>query len=248
MLKKDRWDFILEEIARQGSVTNNYLIEALSISESTVRRDLNDLDRLGQLRKVFGGAVGLEEESLILDEEGLESKEKINIDEKKAIAKLAASLIEDRDFVYLDSGSTSEKICDYLEGTRAKFVTNSINVARKMSEKNLDCQLLGGQLKATTYALVGEEALANLSKYNFTKAFIGANGISLKNGVTTPDIREARIKQRAILNSRRAYIVADGSKFNKIYNVRFANLEEVIIITDRKSAENNHEEGEILYA
>ena len=120
---------------------------------------------------------------------------------------------------------------DYIEVKNAVFVTNAITHARLLSEKGYTVYILGGEFKAVTEAIVGEEAVASLDKYNFTKGFWGTNAVSLTKGFSTPEPKEALVKKRSMENCRKCYILADASKFNKISNVTFAGFESADILT-----------------
>ena len=93
--------------------------------------------------------------------------------------------------------------------------------------------ILGGEFKLETEAIVGEETLIALDKYNFTKGFFGANGVSIQNGITTPDYREAVLKKKALSRCKEKYILCDSSKFSKISSVSFADIKKACIITDK---------------
>ena len=100
----------------------------------------------------------------------------------------------DDDLVFLDAGTTTLHMVEYLGASRATFVTNGVACARRLVEKGLRAYVLGGLLKPRTEAVVGGVALEMMANYNFTKAFLGANGISIERGYTTPDTEEACIK------------------------------------------------------
>ena len=91
--------------------------------------------------------------------------------------------------------------------------------------------LLGGEFKAVTEAIVGEEAVAALEKYNFTKGFWGANGVSLQKGYSTPELKEAMVKKKSMENCKERFVLADESKFNQISSVTFAPFEGATVIT-----------------
>ncbi len=91
---------------------------------------------------------------------------------------------------------------------------------------------LGGEFKSTTEAIVGDEAVVTLDKYNFTKGFWGTNGITVKNGFTTPEIKEAMVKKKSMENSKEKYILADDSKFSQVSSIKFADFEDAVINTD----------------
>lgn len=232
MLSEERQKIILEMLESKGSVEGTELMAALDASESTIRRDLNAMDEAGLLTKVHGGAIAKVKQNYITLDRDLEQKRVLHTEEKKKIAAFAASLITDDDFVYMDAGTTTELMIDFIQAKNATFVTNAINNARLLSQKGFKTFLLGGEFKSVTEAIVGEEAIANIEKYNFTKGFFGVNGITKKNGYTTPEIKEAMIKKKAMLSSKDAYILADSSKFGEISPVCFNTIRAAEIITE----------------
>ena len=135
-------------------------------------------------------------------EEEVITKSKKHQEEKRKIAKYAASLINKEDIVYLDAGTTTEMMLDYLREYDVIYVTNGITHARK------------------------------LMNAGFTKGFFGTNGIDLKRGFTTPDQKEAAVKKKAMEQCQKTYILSDASKFNVISTIKFADLKKAEIITD----------------
>ena len=128
---------------------------------------------------------------------------------------------------------TSEKMIDYLNVKDVTFVTNGFIHAKKLARKGYKVFITGGEIKASTEAIVGAECVLTLKNYNFTKCFMGTNGISLTAGFTTPDVNEARVKSAAIESSREVYVLADHSKFDEVSSATFAGLGKAVIITDR---------------
>ncbi|MBQ8515330.1 MAG: DeoR/GlpR transcriptional regulator [Ruminococcus sp.] len=246
MLTEDRYAGILEFVNRQGSASLSELCTLLNASESTVRRDLNHLDEKGVLRKVRGGAVAVTETRSKMKADQTEEEEKTYIEEKahieetniaaeEVIAKYAASLIEDNDCVFLDTGSTTEKMIAYLSDKKAVFVTNTFIQARKLAQKGLRVFIPAGEVIAETEVIVGASCVLMLEEYNFTKCFLDVNGISLTAGFTVSDKSEADIKRAAAANSRTVYFLADHSKFDHTAAVTFAPLTAGTIITDTVS-------------
>ena len=232
MLTEQRHSIILETLNRQQSVKLSELSELLNTSESTIRRDLNFLAEKGLLTKVHGGAIALDGQFTGVEHD-VEVKSKLFIAEKQAIAKYAASFIEDGDFIFIDAGTTTEKLIDYLPEKNVSFVTNGFIHAKKLAQRGFTVFVPGGEIKLSTEAIVGTECVLSLQSYNFTKCFIGVNGISLSAGLTTPDKNEACVKTTAINRSREAFILSDHSKFEKITSVTFAPLSGCEIITDK---------------
>ena len=172
MLAEERFSRILSIIEAEGSATIQELMTALDASESTVRRDLITMDENGLLTKVHGGAIA-RRPSVSTHDEDVRNRKTMNAEQKNAIAKYAASLIRPDDFVYLDAGTSTEAMIPFIKETQAVFVTNAISHAKLLAEKGCRVYLLGGEFKSQTEAIVGEEAMEMLSKYNFTKGFWG---------------------------------------------------------------------------
>ena len=147
------------------------------------------------------------------------------------------SLIEKDDFVYIDAGTTTELLVDYIDQP-AEFVTNGIGHARKLAMKGFRVHILGGEYKLSTEAMIGIEAVQALAAYHFTKAFLGTNGISIGGGYSTPDTQEACVKGEAVKKAYESYILADHTKFNMDSRITFARLEDAKIITDQKPEQN----------
>ncbi|MDF2609554.1 MAG: fruR1 [Lachnospiraceae bacterium] len=230
MLLEERFNEILCILEQKRTVTVQELTEMLNASESTIRRDLTVLHRKGLLVKVHGGATvtGI---NYSTKDDDVATRQDLNRDEKIHIARYAAELVQANDFVYIDAGTTTELLIDFLKEKKAIFVTNGINHAKKLVQKGFTCYLLGGELKLSTEAVIGSEAIFNLQKYNFTKGFWGTNGVSLQRGFSTPDINEAMTKKESMKQTKERYILCDSSKFNQISPVSFALFTEATIIT-----------------
>lgn len=230
MLAEERFAIILDIIEKQGSATVSELMKALDASESTIRRDLSLLNKNGSVIKVHGGAVS-KKQNITTRDENVSFRQTKNAEEKLTIAKYAAGLIEPKDFVYLDAGTTTEMIIEFLNTTEATFVTNAISHAKKIAAKGCRVYILGGEFKSTTEAIVGEEAVETLEKYNFTKGFWGTNGVTPENGFTTPEIKEAMVKKKSMEHCKECYVLADASKFEEISSIKFAEFDAATIIT-----------------
>ena len=143
MLTEKRYEVILNLLNEKNSVTVTEIKELLGISESTIRRDLAALDKAGKLIKVFGGAVAADG-GFTTAEPSVAQKAEINKDEKTAIARYAASLIERDDFVYLDAGTTTGQMIDFIKEKSATFVTNAVSHAQQLAAQGYRVYLIGG--------------------------------------------------------------------------------------------------------
>ena len=232
MLSEERYQIILQLLQEKKAVSVTELTEMLGISESTIRRDLNTLAGMGKINKVHGGAIAVEEERNT-EEENVTERLNKHREEKLLIAKYAVSLINNDDFVYLDAGTTTRQMIDVMPDTKAVFVTNGIDHAKRLTQRGCKVYLLGGELKLSTEAMVGVTAQDALRQYNFTKSFLGTNGIHEQYGFTTPDVREAMIKKEVMNRSFMRVVLADSSKFGQISSVSFGNHSQACIVTEQ---------------
>lgn len=234
MLAEKRFAKILDLLTEKRSATVQELCEALNASESTVRRDLTELDRLGKLNKVHGGAT-LPDSQFLADELTMDAKQALAIAEKRDIARAAAMLIRPQDFIYIDAGTTTLALVQALSGSalEAHYVTNGIAHARLLVQKGCKVFVPGGMLRPNTEAIVGAAAVASLQAYNFTKAFLGANGVDLQAGFTTPDPEEAAVKATAVRHARESWFLVDSTKFARVYPAVITELQGGAILTDR---------------
>ncbi len=235
MLNEERKMCILKEVNEKKGVSVQDMAKLFGISESTIRRDITELSREGKLIKVYGGAVALDSAGRYA-ETVEEPVEITNKEEKIRIARFAAGLVMPGDYVYLDSGTTTELMIDFLTERNAIYVTNSISHAKKMVRLRLKTFLIGGELKENTNVIVGADAILQVQKYNFNKGFFGTNGINAKLGYTTPDVREALIKRVAIesTQSGNRYVLADHDKFGLSSAVTFSEFGGTLVITDKR--------------
>ena len=231
MLAEERFREIQKYVESHGTVTVQELTDLLNTSESTVRRDLTELHKRGTLIKVHGGATTVGTSVRTRDEE-LSVRRDRNTEEKHKIAAYAAELIEADDFVYLDAGTTTGLMLEYLEGVKAAFVTNAVSHAQTLAKMGIRVYLIGGELKSSTEAVVGSQAMQMIQMYHFTKGFFGTNGITRREGFTTPDTSEAIVKSTAMKQCKDVYILTDKSKFGEVSSVTFGGFTDAKILTE----------------
>lgn len=246
MLASQRHDAILQLVNAKRSITVSELCEHLNSSESTIRRDLNLLHNDKKLYKVFGGAKSLYSDFFITHESDISERSSLNIEDKRIIACHAASLIESSSYVYIDSGTTTGLLPEFITATDCTFVTNGIEIAKTLSAKNFKTVLLGGNIRLKTDSVVGIEAVEALQKFHFIIGFFGTNGITKKEGFTTADSSEAFLKQMAMSHCKTPYILSDHSKFGNIYSVSFGKIDDACIITRNADVEILKQDTEII--
>lgn len=163
----------------------------------------------------------------------MNEKASLHVDEKNSIAEYAASLIKDNTLVYIDAGTTTSCLCDYIKSSGNIFVTNSMTIAQKLTKRKYKVYVTGGEIKLSTDAFVGSFPVETIKRFTFDIGFFGANAISLSQGYTTPDYEEAMIKKTALNRSVKAYVIADNSKLGFEQGVKFASFNEATLITDK---------------
>ncbi|QQT06882.1 DeoR/GlpR transcriptional regulator [Streptococcus lutetiensis] len=221
----------MEKLSHDKFVRLDDLVSLLDTSESTVRRDLDELESERKLHRVHGGA----ELPHSLQEEFTNQQKSIkNIQEKMLVAKKAASLISNDDVVFVDAGTTNELLLGYLSQDNLTVVTNSIHHAAKLVDKNIQTIIIGGHVKKSTDASIGTVAYEQIKQLNFDKAFLGINGID-EEFLTTPDMEEAVIKKTVIENARKLYVVTDSSKIGRVSFAKVDKIENATIITNQSS-------------
>lgn len=230
MLIEERLNEIMNLLEEKHTVTVQELTKLLDSSESTIRRDLTLLDRQGKIKKIHGGATVLNGLFNTKDED-IALRKNLNKPEKIEIARYAAALIQPNDFVYIDAGTTTELLIDYIAEKQAIYVTNAISHAKKLVQRDCKVHIVGGEFKLSTEAIVGNETVIELEKYHFTIGFWGTNGVDIKTGFSTPDIREAMVKKKSMEQCNMCYILADPKKFNQTSSVTFASFNQATILT-----------------
>jgi len=239
MLSEERQNVILKIVNNAGSVSIQELITCLHISESTARRDLLILHGQGKLNKVHGGAtsLGINHTIYKADMESLKEKYLMHMVEKRKIAKYAASLIQSEDFIYIDAGSTTEQLAEFISKPEVVIMTNSIPLVQKLAIKGYNAYILPGKVKSSTESVVGSQAQEHLQDCHFTLGFFGTNGITLSEGCSTPDIEEAAVKQSALKQCKQSFILSDNSKFGLSSHFTFSSLKDTKIITAATTAD-----------
>ena len=228
MITAQRYELILNFLNENGNGTINDFVKLTSTSSATIRRDLTHLEEEGRLKRIHGGATidRIEEEVSYSD------KSVRNLKDKISIAKRAASLIEDGDTVFIDAGTNTYEMLPFINQKNLIIVTNSVTLISSLVKDGHLVYLLGGKVKPTTNAIIGSEAAQKLESLSFDKCFIGTNGIDPAHGYSTPDNDEAIIKRTALAQSKAKYILGDASKFYKTAFVKFAELDDAVLITN----------------
>ena len=219
---------IVDILSEAGKVSVTGISERLNVSKVTIRSDFASLAEKGVIYKTHGGAVPAMHPDIL-------ERQRDMTDVKRAIAKEAASMVEDGDTIMIVAGTTTAMIGNYLLGKRdIRIVTNStllLPYARMNPSINLT--IVGGEFRPQAEAMVGPETIRQLDEFHVKKAFIGTEGFSYESGLTTQLIESSEIIRKMVQRTEQTVMVADSGKYNKIGFVKILPLDSMdLIITD----------------
>jgi DeoR family fructose operon transcriptional repressor len=234
LIPAQRHERIRERLEACKVVSNAELCELLGVSEATIRRDLEWLEEQGILERTHGGAILSQRMKL---EPEYAARELAYPEEKSLIGAAAATLIEEGDTIFVNSGTTTTEVIRHIpSGARVTVVTNNLSAAMQVHEVGFELILLGGTFYPRSNAVVGHFAAENLRQMNANKTFIGADGVSLKYGYTVPSNPEAELVHLMIERTRgQVIVVADHSKWGVVSNFEVARIDQIhTLVTDDK--------------
>lgn len=243
LLAEQRRALILDEVRRRGGVRVNELTRKLSVSDMTVRRDLDALARQGVIEKVHGGAVPVVEAST--HEPGFEAKSALELSAKEDIARAAVAMAVPGTAIALSGGTTTFALAHHLlDVPDLTVVTNSVRVADVfhtaqrggtggVTRPGAATVVLTGGVRTPSDSLVGPVADQAIRSLHFDVLFLGVHGISIEAGLSTPNLAEAETNRRFVRAARRVVVVADHTKWGTVGLSSFARLAEVdTLVTD----------------
>lgn len=229
MLTEERFAKILSILESMGSVTVQQLMTELNASESTIRRDLNALDANGQLTKVHGGAI-LKTMAYSTKDDNVVSRKEKNRDAKNKIAKYAAEQIAPGDFVYLDAGTTTELMIEYITSHQAVFVTNAISHAKRLAERVYRVSP-GWRVQSGHRGDRRRRGSRSIGKIQFHQRLLGCKRCQPSERLFHTGVKRGDGEEKSMENCKERFVLADESKFNQISSVTFAPFEGATVIT-----------------
>ena len=234
MYAQERQQAMARLVTERRRLSVTALAEEYDVTTETVRRDLSQLERLGLVRRVHGGAVPAGSLSSI--EAGLGERSATNSEQKDAIAQAAlGELPPDGSTLLFDAGTTTARLAAALpHDCRFVVFTHAVPVAGRLAGlPQIELHLLPGRVRPATQAAVGAETVAALSRLRVDTVFLGTNAISHGHGLSTPDADEAAIKRALVASARRVVVLADSSKLGCESVISFASLDEIdCLVTD----------------
>ena len=224
-----RQQALLDILQKKKRIDVDTISAQLNVSATTIRRDLMMFEKQHLVKRFHGGAELIEG---TLKEEDLPpvvmTKASIDKEQKEAIARYAASLIDDGDTVFMNSSSTTLKVIDFLKNKHVIIVTNNSAMIGYPHDPLVTIILTGGEIYQRRQSLVGEFALNTLTKINADKAFLGVGGISVRSGITTSVLPETAINDLMMRRCKGAcYILAANTKIGKEHNFLSATIDSI---------------------
>ena len=249
---EEKQNEIIKYIDKVEKVTIKNLMDLLKVSSSTVRRYLVDLERKNLIIRTRGGAL---KKKYFKYEFSLNEKKDLNLSKKQKIARVARRFVNEGDILYISGGTTTFEFAKLLYDINDLVVfTNAFNILSELANHpNLNIKFLGGDFRRKTFSCVGHDTTSVMQKYNFNKAFIGANGVSIEEGVTTPNELEAKVDGEVIKRSKESFLLVDDTKFGAVAFSVIADLSDINYIVTNKELESDIKEAmngkkvEILY-
>ncbi|SFA91624.1 transcriptional regulator, DeoR family [Poseidonocella pacifica] len=232
LLSETRRRRILDWLEEEGSARVRDLAEAFTVSDVTIRQDLERLEAEGHITREYGGAYLNNVASQVAS---LSLQHSENMDKKRRIGALAASLVSDGETLILDAGSTTTEIATRLTDKRdLTVITNALNIAIILGAvPSVAVHLPGGQFKPPTLSVSGDKAVEYLSDVFAGKLFLATAGVSIDTGLTYPSFADLQLKQAMIAAANKTILVADSTKINLSSFTRLNTLEVVdTFITD----------------
>ncbi|MNO15745.1 Glucitol operon repressor [compost metagenome] len=223
-MRERRLQDIEDYIHSLGTTSLDELCEHFNVSKNTIRRDINTLLEKGTVQKVYGGVTSLSHNLI-----PFENRDITNKNDKRAIAKRAAQFVEGNELIFIDSGTTTQNMLDYLPRmNKLTILTNSLDIINAAANiDNISLLVIGNIYKRDTRSFVGNDNLHILDKYNINKAFMAATGASIASGLTNSDVLEYEIKKKVVEKAQRVYLLADASKFGRATLLTYSPLNEV---------------------
>jgi DeoR family fructose operon transcriptional repressor len=242
MYPQERQEEIVRRARLDGRVDVAVLAVEFDVTTETIRRDLTRLERQGLLRRVHGGALPIER---IGFEPAIDERETLHAVEKQRIAKAALAYLPREGSVLIDAGTTTARLAELLPvNAELTVVTNSLPIALQLAERPRGSVLsLGGRIRGRTLAQVGTWTERSLADLHVDVAFLATNGISVEQGLTTPDLAEAEAKRAMVAAAARVVLIADASKVGQVHFARFATVDQVdVFVTDDRLDDRAAEE------
>ncbi|MCV2351495.1 transcriptional repressor AgaR [Paucibacter sp. Y2R2-4] len=230
-----RREQILHLLMEHGNVQVSDLAPMLGVSAVTIRTDLSAFEEQGLVTRSYGGATL---KRMPPPEHNIRQKDTLNSSFKERIGLRAAQMVHSGDNIIIDSGTTTMALAHQLRNRselhEVTVMTNGLNIAWELADaEGVELMLSGGLLRKKSLSILGTQAEAGLSGYNFDKLFLGVDGLDLQFGLTTHHEAEARLNHMMVERAKKVIVLSDSSKFGRASLHRIVQLDRVhMLVTD----------------
>ncbi len=229
---EERKQMIVDLVNTNVKTTVTELCQKFAVSPATIRNDLRELEEGGLLKRTHGGAISNRRANF---EPNAYQKEVERMKQKLAIAQVATAYVNEGDTIAIDTGTTTFEFAKLLvDYNNLTVITNDLQIAAYL-ERNSNAGIImaGGAVRRNFHCTAGSKAIDTIADLNVDRAFIGANGVSVKRGITTPNIETAQVKEKLIELSEEVILLVDSLKIDKVSFARYASIKQVdVLITD----------------
>jgi len=231
MFVEERRHKIIELLSKKEKITVNELKKQFSVSDVTIRKDLNDLEKQNLLTRTHGGAIINDS---VIDVPTIYKRKVINKRIKEEIGEKAANFVEDGQTIMLDSGTTTFEVAKNLNKDDLLIISNSLEICNNLIQENgVDVIITGGRIDKENLSIHGKNSENLIKNYNADIFFMGLSALSLEKGFTTSEERTANIKRLMMDSAKKVIVVSDSSKFGKISFSSICDFDAIdLIITD----------------
>ncbi|MEX0772502.1 MAG: transcriptional repressor AgaR [Balneolales bacterium] len=227
----ERRNQALKALRAKGQVSVIELSEVLEVSEVTIRKDLEYLEKNNLLIRTHGGAM---QNGYLVYDQPIEEKGKLYAGEKSSIGKAAANLLEDGDSIIMDAGTTVLQVARQINRRNLTILTNGVNVAMELFRlPDVELIMLGGMVRSTSACVVGPYAEQMVQDHSCRKYFLGVDGFDLERGLSTTNTLEAHLNRVMIDAAQETIVVTDSSKFGRRGLSRICDIDRIdTVVTD----------------
>ncbi len=212
MLKDERYDEILKILDEEKYISASELSKRLYVSLPTIRRDLAELHKRGQIIRSHGGAKKIHAENIVAP---LNFRKTVNSIKKRQLCQVAANMINNNDIIFIDSSTTTLQMAEFIDAkSQITVITNGITLATMLAKKGVKTYCTGGEIFENSLAHFGSFAEEFIQKFNIDMLFFSCHGISENGMLTDPSLPETQIRKTAINQSKKIVFLCDESKFS----------------------------------
>ncbi len=244
MLIDERYDEILRILDEEQYISAQELAKRLYVSLPTIRRDLAELDQRNLIVRSHGGAKKVHHEHTVAP---LNYRKTVNAQEKRALCRAAAELIQDNEIIFIDSSTTTLQMGEFIDPKKqVTVITNGITLATRLVQRGIKTYLTGGEIFPNSLAHFGSFAEDFIQRFNIDTFFFSCHGVNEKGMLTDPSLPETQIRKVAIHQSRKTVFLCDETKFSLSTPYNLVPIQTIdCVITNARAVEKYFQEKDM---